>query len=278
MDRSGVRISLVEFPGILLPSFQPTLEALQDMSRNLDLPFTEYLAQADSEQPVQDLTPPLYAQRQGFSFDLSSLTNGETIRLTPHKPFDLVSFNNLTTLDDAQQQAVIHALSNCLALIQGPPGTGKSYTGVSIIKALLQNRVAGDIGPIICICYTNHALDQLLEHLVKDGIQQVIRIGSRSKSELLKNVNLQDLAPGVEPTKDEGREKYVLNQQLTSCLIEMDLLLKQLNSVNSEEGIKTYLERNWPMHFQQLFRNATQEDDFTLVARRRQSAIDYWLN
>ncbi|KAL8869121.1 MAG: hypothetical protein Q9174_004508 [Haloplaca sp. 1 TL-2023] len=277
-DGSEVRISLVEFPGILLPSFQPTLEALQDMSRNLDLPFTEYLAQADTEQPVQDLTPPLYAQRQGFSFDLSSLTNGETIRLTPQKPFDLATFSDLTTLDDAQQLAVIHALSNCLALIQGPPGTGKSYTGVSIIKALLQNRRAGDIGPIICVCYTNHALDQLLEHLVKDGIKQVIRIGSRSKSELLKNVNLRDLAPGVEPTKDEGREKYLLNQQLTSCLIEMDLLLKKLTRVNSEEGVKAYLEGNWPMHFQQLFQNAAQGDGFTLVARRRQSAIDYWLN
>jgi hypothetical protein len=46
-----------------------------------------------------------------------------------------------------------------LALIQGPPGTGKSYTGVAIIKALLGNRKAEELGPIICVCYTNHALD-----------------------------------------------------------------------------------------------------------------------
>ena len=42
--------------------------------------------------------------------------------------------------------------------------------GVAIIKALLHNRKAADLGPIICVCYTNHVLDQLLEHLVKDGV------------------------------------------------------------------------------------------------------------
>jgi hypothetical protein len=35
-----------------------------------------------------------------------------------------------------------------------------------IIKALLHNRKVADLGPIICVYYTNNALDQLLEHLV----------------------------------------------------------------------------------------------------------------
>ena len=36
--------SLIEFPGILLASFQPTLQALQRMSRTLDLPFSQFIA------------------------------------------------------------------------------------------------------------------------------------------------------------------------------------------------------------------------------------------
>lgn len=81
-----------------------------------------------------------------------------------------------------------------MALVQGPPGTGKSYTGVGLIRVLLDNKAKGDLGPIICICYTNHALDQLLEHLVDSGVKQVIRIGSRSKSERLSNLNLRVVA------------------------------------------------------------------------------------
>ena len=55
--------------------------------------------------------------------------------------------------------------------MQGPPGTGKTFVGVKIVQLLLSNttRAAaapdGDarkpsIGPILCVCYTNHALDQ----------------------------------------------------------------------------------------------------------------------
>jgi hypothetical protein len=71
---------------------------------------------------------------------------------------------------------------------------------VAIIKALLHNRKAADLGPIICVCYTNHALDQLLEHLVKDGVMQVIRLGSRSKSDLLQNLTLRHVAEEAMPT------------------------------------------------------------------------------
>ncbi|KAL8921443.1 MAG: hypothetical protein Q9172_004035 [Xanthocarpia lactea] len=274
---STVRISLVEFPGVLLPSFQPTLEALQQMSQRLDLPFTEHLAPQVPEQGAQVTAPPLYAQRQGFAFDLSPLTKGEPLKLSAQRPFDWNAFNNITSLDEAQQAAVIYALNNSFALIQGPPGTGKSYTGVSIIKVLLRNRNVGELGPIICVCYTNHALDQLLEHLVQDGVEQVVRIGSRSKSELLKNVNLHDLAQQVAQTKNESHEKYLLNQQLTSSMAEIASLLKELNTLTSEASIKDYLEENSPKHFRELFQSPMEEDGFTLVGRRDNDLIKSWL-
>ncbi len=91
------------------------------------------------------------------------------------------------------------ALSQELALIQGPPGTGKTYVGIQIIRLLLANTVAVSptrqrhmrleapsakpvVGPILCVCYTNHALDQFLEGLMDAGIEKIVRAGSRCKS------------------------------------------------------------------------------------------------
>ncbi len=67
----------------------------------------------------------------------------------------------------------------------GPPGTGKTYVGVQIAKLLLHNtapKAAGAegkpiIGPLLCVCYTNHALDQFLEELRVAGIKQIVRVG-----------------------------------------------------------------------------------------------------
>ncbi|KAL8952306.1 MAG: hypothetical protein Q9222_001758 [Ikaeria aurantiellina] len=269
--------SLVEFPGVLLPSFQPTLKALQDMSESLDLPFTEHLAPDVPGQELQEIAAPAYTQRRGFFLDLSPLTNGQALILSAEKPFDWNALSENTSLDEAQQAAVIHALQNGLALIQGPPGTGKSYTGVSIIKVLLHNRKACDLGPIICVCYTNHALDQLLEHLIKDGVKQVVRIGSQSKSEMLQNVNLQQLAQEVPVTKEESRDKWSLNQSLNSSITEIDSLLRGLSTLASEDSIKTYLEEHSPLHFRQLFGSAMEEDGFTLVKARNDNVIKHWL-
>jgi len=111
------------------------------------------------------------------------------------------------TLDDAQQIFTVNALSRCLALIQEPSGIGKSYTDVAIIKTLLKSRKTANLDSIVCVCYTNHALDQLLEHLVKNEVEQLIRLGSRSKFELLQDLNLRHVFQQVEQTKIEGYEK-----------------------------------------------------------------------
>jgi hypothetical protein len=122
-------------------------------------------------------------------------------------------------LDDTQIRAMALALCREVALIIGPPGTGKSYVGVHIVSVLLRNSAgrltapmattrAGvvdaaigqeqpHIGPILCICYTNHALDQFLEHLVDDKIvalDGIVRIGGRSRSEKIVGRNLANLS------------------------------------------------------------------------------------
>ena len=95
------------------------------------------------------------------------------------------------------------ALSRELALIQGPPGTGKTYVGIQAVKALLANTSgnakgldpgtgqvddlpnAADpqthpcVGPVLIVCFTNHALDQFLEGLLAAGLTDMVRVGGR---------------------------------------------------------------------------------------------------
>lgn len=122
---SKTRQSLVEFPGVLLPSFQPTLQAIQKISRKLSLPFAEVVA-PDSQTSTAIIKPPAYATKRGFSFNLDVLAS-VPLTLKPGQSFDYAKLDGGSTLDEAQQFAVIQALSTGLALIQGPPGTGKRH-------------------------------------------------------------------------------------------------------------------------------------------------------
>jgi len=270
--------TLVEFPGILLPSFKPTLEALQAMSQSLDLPFQELIAPDEGNIEAITLEPPAYSRRLGFAYDLSPLTGNESLTFVPGQSLDHEKLERTTVLDRAQQASALHALSSSLALIQGPPGTGKSYTGVAIIKTLLKNRDAADLGPIICVCYTNHALDQLLESLVQDHVEKVIRIGSRSKSDMLQKLNLQHVAQEIETTKTERRQKWENHRALDAHLIEIDKLLNLLNDSNSQKNIRDHLEIHHPKHFNELFSTGADADGFEMVVGRRTNLLHRWLN
>ncbi|CAL8575011.1 hypothetical protein XPA_000956 [Xanthoria parietina] len=209
-----LRQSLVEFPGILLPSFQPTLQALQKMSRTLDLPFAQFIA--PEKQNAGD-------------FDIPA------------------------------------------------PATGKSYTGVAVIKALLNNRNTAELGPIICVCYINHALDQLLEHLVKDGVEQLIRLGSRSKSELLQNLTLYHVSKEFRPTKIEGHKKYQYFANLDIAFDEIEELMPGLKDPAHWSNVKDYLESHHNGHFQQLFGRGVDEQGCQEVHSKKFNNLNSWV-
>jgi hypothetical protein len=71
--------SLLEFPGVLLPAFQPTLAALQQMIESQDLPFAELLAptQDDALQP-KSVEKPAYTKRPNFRYNLSVILRVST--------------------------------------------------------------------------------------------------------------------------------------------------------------------------------------------------------
>ncbi|KAK3343440.1 P-loop containing nucleoside triphosphate hydrolase protein [Lasiosphaeria hispida] len=82
------------------------------------------------------------------------------------------------TVDGSQLNALLEALSTRVSLIQGPPGTGKSFIGAQIARFLFEAGMR-----ILVISYTNHALDQFLEDLLKAGISEsaIVRIGAKAK-------------------------------------------------------------------------------------------------
>lgn len=110
---------LVEFPGVLLPSFQYTLEALQELSRKPDLPFTDLIAPTGpSPENGVIVAPPLFARAPGFSFDLQCLTvDGRALSVSLDRTPAVEEVSSRTGLDPTQSDALLNTLSRELSLM-----------------------------------------------------------------------------------------------------------------------------------------------------------------
>ena len=72
------------------------------------------------------------------------------------------------------------------------PAAGKTYIGIQIIR-MIEKAILTRCGcPILCVCFTNHALDQFLVGLLECGITNIVRVGGRVRSEKLGKYNLRD--------------------------------------------------------------------------------------
>lgn len=274
--RSSHHRYLVEFPGILLASFKHTLDALQQMCQKPNMPFVDLLAPTNVNATEVNLQPPLYARAAGFTFDIKCLTHDKAeFFVSPQQPLNPKLIESRTTLDLTQSSALLNTLSRELSLIQGPPGTGKSYSGEKIIKVLLANKGKANIGPILCVCYTNHALDQLLEHLLDDRIDKVIRMGSRSKSERLQALNLRMIAQNSDRTRSERASLYNLQQELDELDENMKDSLHKFSVSHSPQAIKVFLAQTFPSHHETLF--GLDEDGWETVANRPDKILRRWL-
>jgi hypothetical protein len=127
------RLILCEFPGVLLPAFWYTLEALKKMSQNPTMPFTDLIAPAANPVDADSLSrPPEYTKIPGFHFDMAPIIDANTtLHLIPGVQFDHAALHSHSTLDDAQQVALVAGLSNRFALIQGK----EAQASISIISS-----------------------------------------------------------------------------------------------------------------------------------------------
>ncbi|KAJ0272033.1 hypothetical protein COL940_010671 [Colletotrichum noveboracense] len=279
---TGQRRLLFEFPSILLPAFAPPLKALQKMSQNLDLPFQDLLLMHGRDNAV-DIPPPLYTRRPGFSFDLSCVCNdGTDISFTPGETLEPNELSRHSSLDFTQSEAILNSLGRSFALIQGPPGTGKSYTGEALVKVLLANKSKAKLGPIIFVCYTNHALDQLLEHLIDGKVRNIIRIGSRSKSDRLQSVNLREVVKGITRTAAEIGAFHDTREDLHTETTEVIDELKNYQQINVNRQIKDFLAGNHQDHYEELFGQLQSPDEidegYEVVNYNRKNSLSRWLH
>lgn len=80
-------------------------------------------------------------------------------------------------MDPSQLAAFRNMMNQKIAIVQGPPGTGKTFVSVAALKVMLSNLQRGE-PPIIIAAQTNHALDQLLNHVLHFE-PNIVRLGGR---------------------------------------------------------------------------------------------------
>ncbi|RPB18740.1 P-loop containing nucleoside triphosphate hydrolase protein [Terfezia boudieri ATCC MYA-4762] len=285
---------LIEFPGMLLASFEPILRFLQNMILERTVPFSKLLApegnsvdnqpSPDPAKPTQiEVPPPLYFTKGNITLDLSVILKDsyKHVSLTHsiRRPCSMAQLQTYTTLDRGQCEALIGGLTRELALIQGPPGTGKSYVGVQLCKILLHNNGKLKLGPIVCVCYTNHALDQFLVDLLESGVERIVRLGSRSKEEKLEPYTLRNVAQKVESTWVERSEIRSLKQLLELSIEEIQDLCSQLSMVHYWRTLRDYLQQHDQAICNQLFGTAFDEEGFEVVSHRKpEQVVDDWVH
>ncbi|KAF1956385.1 hypothetical protein CC80DRAFT_563213 [Byssothecium circinans] len=276
---------LLEFPRILPATFLPILENLQDMQSLSRLPFRQWIVPDRDGESAGNPTyfripPPLYARGAGFSFSLASIlkdNSGHVSIRSSSSPDDNSLVDDVekrTELDRGQCRALIAALTREFAFIQGPPGTGKSYLGVKLMKVLLDAKKKVNLGPIVVVCYTNHALDQFLEHLIDTGIKKIIRIGGRSNSIKLEDHNLRKIAQAEGKTKFERYEASKAYDVLENTQSNVELLMNRISNARQQvdwKHLKFYLQQNHRLIFNQF--NQTDAEGFTLAGRH---PFDIW--
>lgn len=190
-----------------------------------------------------------------------------------------------TELDNSQMKGLQMALTQEIAVIQGPPGTGKTYIGLKIVEALLHNKdvwnTDGGRSPILVMCFTNHALDQFLEGILNSPMYKevemddinVVRIGGRSQSEKLAELNLSNKRRNVFLPGNIRHEKFQAEDDVRDFL-DANSVQKYYDTMRNCKHVclKDLLEHGVidPAYHSQLFHFVRSEEQQWL-------AMEIWL-
>lgn len=110
-------------------------------------------------------------------------------------------------------------------------------------------------------------LDQFLEHLVEIGVEGIIRLGSRSNSEVLKRKNLKLASQNESKTKSEGYGVWTNRQKLAETTEPIEKLCAQLGLCMEPtwDNLKQYLADTYPLIYSQFSR--FDDEGFQTVGR-----------
>ncbi|ACO68235.1 hypothetical protein MICPUN_104668 [Micromonas commoda] len=155
--------------------------------------------------------------------------------------------------DDHQKKAMRLALRNRVSITQGPPGTGKTFIGVrltDIIYRLTNER-------ILCVCFTNHALDDFMSDLLNEGMTEMVRLGGGSKDPRLEDYLLRNLKVegGDHSRAEKGRFKE-LATRAEKLKKDIDKLSHRTTYTIGEKwwntGVGDFLKKHDPLAWSQL--------------------------
>ncbi|XP_031564675.1 NFX1-type zinc finger-containing protein 1-like [Actinia tenebrosa] len=221
--KSNEKIVMVESPAYF-ESYRHVLQRLKEIKPD-QFPFQEYLVSCSP-----DVKRPAYLTDLKVRCDLTeALSTGQGVNANVEvlNPQGWPS-EDVVKLNRSQYEALKAALTKEFVVIQGPPGTGKTYVGLKIVRALMDNRAVwkpkdpAKSSCMLMVCYTNHALDQFLEGILEFQVDGVVRVGGRSKSEVLQNHNLHELTRLSEGQRRVYRETKESQEYLEKCLKILD--------------------------------------------------------
>ena len=313
--QKGTRFTMVESSAYFEASCH-ILRSLQTAEVDT-MPFTAHLIQGE----CTSISPPQYLADRGglahyslaclYGEEASSIQHSTSIRglrltrtpsLSQHPLVNILNRSHWPDkdkleLDQSQLEAIQMALTQEIAVIQGPPGTGKTYIGLKIVEVLLNNRQMWDQSPIVVMCFTNHALDQFLEGILKSSIlksstfpcryhtrcrqlgkacnqaraPKIVRIGGRSQSELIQPLNLSNVKKTVCLPQGVRKQLYELKDMIRAS--KSNVLWRKLSQCYDNHS---FLPLNdlyqWidPDHYYQLLYPAQSPDEWNY-------ALEIWL-
>ena len=171
-------------------------------------------------------------------------------------------------MDESQLHACEHMVTKKISIVQGPPGTGKTFTSVSALRVLIEN-LEKDSPPIIIAAQTNHALDQLMNHILLFE-PNILRLGGRSDKENIKilertlyklrgtNPGVPNGYKGIKSAKVMLEKKQREVQETVQPLVSVDILSDE---ILFQAGIITETQKN-SLYDDELWANNEDKKEF----------------
>ncbi|KAK2762566.1 hypothetical protein FQN54_000739 [Arachnomyces sp. PD_36] len=242
-------------------AFEPFLRRLQDIH---DLPLKEEILNWEINGVVN-----------GPSFQPKHIIN--SIRGQPGKDIkNILNTKKSINLDESQKRSLCMCLEQRVSLVQGPPGTGKSFIGALGAKILHDHTTQ----KILVVCFTNHALDQFLEDLLKIGItpDNIVRLGGKSTDKTRPLMIREQDRGKLTPTQWLQVDK--LKQSLQAYDTRLRDAFKRFQTTNVQKNhLMEFLEfeSGDPPFFEAFTVPMAGNDGMTRVGRKGRAMSPYYL-
>ncbi|XP_060863746.1 NFX1-type zinc finger-containing protein 1-like [Metopolophium dirhodum] len=229
--------------------FEPykcAMQVLQNLNGN-NFPMEKYIVSASNKVENPNYLKSLPEKTFNFNGEFNVLNDNEW---PAQEKFGL---------DEMQYKAFKAALTNELTVIQGPPGTGKTFIGLMIIETIIKNLYHFHVpnrlkNPILVVCYTNHALDQFMEGIIK-FTKNVVRIGGQTKSDIVKDYTLKNVTKYYRKSSDVFKTIRSATEIIKTMEHEITYLKNCKEFISQNAGILelSLLKNGMPIIYQNFF-------------------------